>query len=376
MCAGGKNCPAGGGAFFCFGLQVQDWFCIVLRKGIIMDDIFDRLLILRSPGVGPVGYQKLVKQFGSVAAAADAVRGNLDLCDAVSREMDAAAKNSIHFVSDASEYYPVELQNVKNHPPVISVRGNIETLRRPMVGIVGTRHATAAGMRFVSEVAESFASHNVAVVSGMAMGTDTAAHRGALRAAGNTQTIAVLAGGVDYIWPAENESLYWEIVERGAVLSEMPVGFIPKGPNFVQRNRWVAALSDQVILSEADLKSGSMRTAEFAIDLNRRLWAVPSHPSDARSAGPNSLIARGVARLCSGVADFFGENKKIANRDDKNSKNTDDENLILDALGTIPISESVLADVVKKSVSEIKRNLVVLELRGLVQKQNGGYVRL
>ena len=119
-----------------------------------------------------------------------------------------------------------------------------------------------------------------------------------------------------------------------------------------------------------------MRTADFAIGLNRELWAVPSHPSDARSLGPNSLIARGAARLCSGKNDFFKTGEKSVEGDEKNSKNDDVENLVLDAIGSVPVSESVLADVVKKSVSEIKRCLVVLELRGLVQKQNGGYVRL
>ena len=117
----------------------------------------------------------------------------------VLREIDAAAKNSVQFITDDSEYYPVSLKNIKNHPPVICVRGNVETLTRPMVGIVGTRHATATGMQFVAGLAESFAGHNIAVVSGMAMGTDSAAHMGALRADGNTQTVAVLAGGVDYI---------------------------------------------------------------------------------------------------------------------------------------------------------------------------------
>ena len=166
----------------------------------------------------------------------------------VRREMDVAAENSVQFITDDSEYYPVSLKNVKNHPPVICVRGNVETLTRPMVGIVGTRHATATGMRFVAELAENFAKNSVAIVSGMAIGTDTAAHRGALRADGNTQTVAVLAGGVDYIWPLENESLYWEIVERGAIVSEMPVGFVPRTTNFVQRNRWVAGMSQKLIL--------------------------------------------------------------------------------------------------------------------------------
>ena len=343
---------------------------------VVMDDLIDKLLILRSPGIGPVGYEKLVRQFGSEKAAADNVRNNVALYDSVMREIDSAQALGVRFVSDDSEFYPVSLRNVKGHPPVITVRGNLETLTRPIVGIVGTRHATAAGMRLVSDLAESFAEHNVVVASGMAIGTDTAAHRGALRADGGAQTIAVLGGGVDYIWPVENESLYWDIVERGAVISEMPVGFVPKGPNFVQRNRWIAGISGKLILSEADLKSGSMTTAQFAADFNRELWAVPSHPSDSRAAGPNSLIASGRARLCSEPSDFFDDKESKLKNCSKNEKNNDSENALLDALGTIPVSESVLADVVKKSVSEIKRDLVVLELRGLIQKTNGGYVRL
>lgn len=341
-----------------------------------MSDLVDRLLILRSPGVGPVRYEKLIAQFGSVAAAADNLRTDSALMDSVLHEIDAANAAGVHFVCDDSECYPVELKNVKGHPPIICVRGNLETLRRPMIGIVGTRHATATGMRFVSELAEHFANHSVVVVSGMAIGTDTAAHRGALGAIGNAQTIAVLGGGVDYIWPTENESLYWEIVERGAVVSEMPMGFVPRSTNFVQRNRWIAGLSGKLILSEADLNSGSMTTARFAIDFNRELWAVPGHPSDARAAGPNSLIAGAQAKLCSGVGDFFAKNEKLLKKSSSTTKNTESENALLDALGTVPVSESVLADVVKKSVSEIKRDLVVLELRGLVQKVDGGYIRL
>lgn len=341
-----------------------------------MSDLFDKLLILRSPGVGPVAYEKLVKQFGSVKGAADTVRDNVDLCDSVMREIDAANKLNVHFVCDDDSLYPVSLRNAKGHPPVICVRGNLETLKRPMVGIVGTRHATAVGMRMVGELAESFAAHSVAVVSGMAIGTDTAAHVGALRTDGDMQTVAVLGGGVDYIWPLENESLYWKIVERGAVISEMPIGFVPRGTNFVQRNRWIAGLSQKLILSEADLKSGSMRTAQFALDLGRELWAIPSHPSDARAAGPNSLIASHMAKLCSGVTDFFGTCEKVVENNGFDEKNSDSENNLLDALGTIPVSESVLADVVKKSISEIKRDLVVLELRGLIRKTDMGYVRI
>jgi DNA processing protein len=169
--------------------------------------------------------------------------------------------------------------------------------------------------------------------------------------------------------------LYHEILERGVVLSEMPVGFKPVGSNFVQRNRWIAGLSEKVILGEADLKSGSMTTARFAINMNRELWAIPSHPADSRSFGPNSLIASGMAKMCIGESDFFGDDKKTTKLK-KENEFSESEKDILDKLGTIPLSESVLAQIVKKSISEIKRDLVVLELRGVVQKTDGGYIRL
>ena len=341
-----------------------------------MSDIFNKLLILRTPRIGPAKYNELVEKFGSIDAVVDAIGANDEIRNSVSREMENAARLGIKYISDSDDLYPCALRDIKNHPPVISARGNLETLRRQTVGIVGTRHATAAGMGFVSELAYEFASRNVAVVSGMAIGTDSAAHRGALRATGNAQTIAVLGGGVDYIWPVENESLYYEIIERGVVISEMPVGFVPTGSNFVQRNRWIAGIAEKLILGEADLKSGSMTTARFATESNRELWAIPSHPADPRAAGPNSLIANGTAKLCMGINNFFDEDKKSAQMANENNDSSESENDILDKLGTIPVSESVLTQIVKKSISEIKRDLVVLELRGIIKKVDGGYIKL
>lgn len=335
----------------------------------IMMDMLNKLLILRTPGIGPVKYKSLLDKFGNDENIVKNLSLSEDFVDTVKREMENAFNMGIEYISDTDSRYPVGLLGVKNHPIVISVRGNVSTLSKQCVSIVGTRHSTAAGMNFISDIANEFADHNFAVVSGMAMGTDTAAHMGALRARGDSQTIAVLAGGVDYIWPLENESLYYEILERGAVISEMPVGMQPTAQNFVQRNHWVAALSDTLIVGEADEKSGSMTTARFATDYGKRIFAVPGHPVDARSAGPNSLIKSGVAEMCTSVKDFFDDKKEI-----KNKKNNKPENEILDKLGIVPVSESVLANLVKKSVSEIKSDLVVLELQGLIRKQDGGYV--
>lgn len=334
-----------------------------------MNDLLQKLLILRTPGVGPVKYNNLITKYGDVDRVVDSLNLNQDFIDDVKREMDRAYELGAQYVCDTDDLYPKNLLNIKNHPPVICVRGNVATLKKQMISMVGTRHSTMAGMKFMSELAFEFAEHNFAVVSGMAMGTDTAAHIGALRADGDMQTIAVLAGGVDYIWPLENESLYYEIIERGVVISEMPIGVNPLASNFIQRNHWIAGLSELLIIGEADEKSGSMSTARFANDYGRRVFAVPGHPSDSRSVGPNSLIKNGLATLCMSVNDFFGDGKNVNIK-----KSSEPGNDILDKLGMIPVSESVLANLVKKSVAEIRTDLVMLELQGLIRKQDGGYV--
>jgi DNA processing protein len=137
----------------------------------------------------------------------------------------------------------------------------------------------------------------------------------------------------------------------------------------------VAGISDKLILSEADMKSGSMTTARFAIDFGRDVWAIPSHPADSRGAGPNSLIRNGDAKLCIGIQDFFPDTQKEKIKT-KNQKKDDSENSVFDKIGSVPVSESVLTELVKKTISEIKSELVVLELQGLVRKVDGGYVRV
>ncbi len=334
-----------------------------------MSDLLNKLLILRSPKIGPAKYNSLLAEFGDLESVLDSLHLTDDFIDNVRREMDNAYSFGIEYIDDTDSRYPKNLLNIKNHPIVITARGNTDTLRKKTVAMVGTRHATSAGMNFMSDMACQFAEHDFAVVSGLAMGTDAAAHIGALRANGNTQTIAVVAGGVDYIWPPENESLYYEILDRGVVISELPVGTKPIAQNFVQRNRWVAGLSDFLILGEADVHSGSMTTARFALDYKKQVFAVPGHPSDVRSVGPNLLIKNGDATLCMSSNEFFCDEKLLSR-----TKNYAYKNDILDKLGMIPVSESVLANLVKKSVAEIKADLVVLELQGLIRKQDGGYV--
>jgi DNA processing protein len=341
-----------------------------------MNELFYKLLILRTPGIGAVKYSQLIARFGSPWAAAESLMSDSNLIDSVKREMDLSESFGIEYICEDDAAYPQNLRDVKNHPPVICARGNIATMAKPMVAMVGTRHATGAGLRFMSELAAAFASHGFAVVSGMAMGTDTAAHQGALSVAGDSQTVAVLAGGAEYIWPLENERLYNNILERGAIFSEMPTGVKPIASNFIQRNRWVAGLCEKLILGEADLKSGSMTTTGFALDYGRDVFAIPGHPSDQRSFGPNRMIKEGKAILCNGSEDFFSKAEKRAQSTDNRAHVTEEQNDVLDKLGTVPISESVLTELVKKSAIEIKRELVMLELGGIIKKTDMGYVKL
>ena len=326
-------------------------------------------MILRTPGIGPVKYAELLNKFGCPAAAAESLATAPEHIDLVKREIEHAARLDIHYICSDSEFYPANLKLVKNHPPVLTVRGRVEALRKPTIGIVGTRHATGAGMRFVHELAHEFALCGFSVASGMAMGTDTAAHMGALASKNDSCTIAVLAGGADYIWPLENEKLYHQILERGAVISEMPVGTKAIANNFIQRNRWIAGISERLILGEADGKSGSMATAGFAIDYGRPVHAIPGHPSDSRSMGPNRLIKEGRATLCAGIGDFF-ETKET--KSENRTSNSD----LQDLIGTIPMTESVLAELVKKNVAVVRRELVMLELGGQVRKTDSGYVKV
>jgi DNA processing protein len=336
-----------------------------------MPELFNKLLILRTPGIGPVKYNTLIQKFGSVQSAAESLNIDNEFSDSVKREMELAESLGIKYICDDEPSYPELLREIKNHPPILCVRGNIQTLSKKSVAMVGTRHASAAGLSFMADLANDFASHGYAVVSGMAMGTDTAAHTGALRANGDLQTVAVLAGGADYIWPLENEKLYNYIIERGAVISEMPVGSKPLANNFIQRNRLIAGISEKLILGEADLKSGSMTTADFALGYGRPVHAIPSHPSDERAAGPNRLIKQGQAILCQGRDDFFASNPKNENK--KPTQKNEGE--LLDKIGIIPVSESVLTQLVKKNISEIKCELIMLELGGKIKKTDLGYVK-
>jgi DNA processing protein len=267
----------------------------------------DWLRLIRSENVGPRTFRALVNQYGGAAAALEALpdlarRGGrlmLKVCSRAEaeKEMVAAARLGVRFIAMGEADYPKTLQAIDTAPPLIALRGSADLLARPSVAIVGSRNASASGLTFAERLSRQLGEAGYVVVSGLARGVDTKAHKATLE----TGTVAVLAGGQDRVYPAQNEPLLQAIVEQGgAVISEMPMDWEPGGRDFPRRNRIVSGLSYGVVVVEAARRSGSLITARFALEQGREVFAVPGSPLDPRAEGTNDLIREG-ATLCAGV---------------------------------------------------------------------------
>ncbi|MDQ4135284.1 MAG: DNA-processing protein DprA [Pseudomonadota bacterium] len=264
----------------------------------------DWLRLIRSDSVGPRTFRSLVNQFGGAAAALDALpdlarRSGRPALKVATRaeaehEIAAAGRLGARFIAMGEPDYPRALKAVDTAPPLIAVRGSVAALARPAVALVGSRNASAAGLAFAERLARGLGQAGYAVVSGLARGIDTRAHRASIE----TGTVAVLAGGQDRIYPSDNEPLLQAILDGGgAVISEMPLGWEPRGRDFPRRNRIVSGLSYGVVVVEAARRSGSLITARFALEQGREVFAVPGSPLDPRAEGTNDLIRDG-ATLC------------------------------------------------------------------------------
>ena len=267
-------------------------------------ELIDRLRLIRSENVGPVTFRNLVAQFGDAGAAVEALpelarRGGrkrpIKICAKAAAEREAAriAELGIQVLALDTPAYPPALAAIEDAPPLLFTRGHPHLLERPAVALVGARNASANGRRTARELAAALAGHGQLVVSGLARGIDTAAHEGALA----DGTAAILAGGVDVIYPPENTDLYHAIAERGVVLAENPPGMTPQARHFPQRNRLISGLVRGVVVVEAALRSGSLITARLAGEQGREVMAVPGSPADARAAGCNRLIKQGAALI-------------------------------------------------------------------------------
>lgn len=260
----------------------------------------DWLRLFRSRGVGPQTFRQLLRRFGSAgealegAAALARAAGRTGLVIApkadIAREMDRAHKLGIRFVAACEPAYPKTLRAIPDPPPVIALRGDASLVLRDGVAIVGARNASAAGRRIAASLAAGLGEAGLMITSGLARGIDGAAHEAAL----NTGTIAVVAGGLDTVYPPEHDRLMAAIIERGVVVSEAPLGLTARARDFPKRNRIVSGLSLGLVVVEAAERSGTLITARLAAEQGREVFAVPGSPLDPRSHGTNALIRHGA----------------------------------------------------------------------------------
>ncbi|HEY0206431.1 MAG TPA: DNA-processing protein DprA [Acetobacteraceae bacterium] len=273
----------------------------------------DRLRLARTDGVGPVTYRRLLRRYATAAEALDALPGlaqaggkkdapAVPTASAARKEMDHLAKLGGRMVFLDGPGYSPALAAFDPAPPLLSVIGNAALLTERAVALVGARNASVNGQRMAELLASDLAMAGLVVVSGMARGVDAAAHEGALRTG---RTIAAVAGGVDVPYPPENAGLQRRVAEWGAVVAEAPLGTAPQARHFPRRNRVIAGLSLGVVVIEAAPRSGSLITAQIALDEGRAVFAVPGSPLDPRCRGSNNLLREGAV-LTESAADVMG----------------------------------------------------------------------
>ncbi|MCB9991960.1 MAG: DNA-protecting protein DprA [Rhodospirillales bacterium] len=277
------------------------------------EDKLSWLQLARTENVGPITFFKFLDYYGSAAKALGAIpalaeRGgrkrplSIPPRGAIEKEYERVKKLGGEIITAADPDYPLALSAIEDAPPVLTALGNIELLQQPSMAIVGARNASINGRKFAEKLAAELGAFGQVVSSGMARGIDTAAHSGALP----TGTIAVVAGGIDVVYPSENQKLYEAIIDQGLVIAENPLGVSPRAQDFPRRNRIVSGLSQGVIVVEATVRSGSLITARLAGEQGRDVYAVPGHPLDPRASGPNALIRDG-ATLIRGIDDVLEE---------------------------------------------------------------------
>jgi DNA processing protein len=361
-------------------------------------DPIDALRLIRSEHVGPMTFFHLVKFCGSVAKAIEMApglsqRGGRKKPIVITpkaeaqREFEALTAFGARLLLYGEPEYPRLLQTIADAPPVLTVRGNIHLFaHEKLIGMVGARNASANGCAFARKLASDLGAEKYTVVSGLARGIDTHAHRGSLA----TGTVAVIGGGIDNIYPPENEALFAEIFEMGAVISEMPFGMKPHAHSFPGRNRIIAGMTRGVAVIEASLKSGSLITANYALDYGREVFAVPGSPMDPRCTGTNGLIKQGATMIESArdiitnlapvgqlplaeAESGFGEPPAAAMSNDMLNDARGD---ILQALSPSPTLLEEILHITGVSPHVLMAVLLELELAGRLQRHPGAKISL
>lgn len=357
-------------------------------------DAVARLRLIRTPSIGPVTYRQLITRFGDAARALEALpdlarRGarQLDIATAAAAEAELDALSRIGAVPLflGTPHYPALLAATETAPPVLAARGELSLLDRPALAVVGARNASAAGVRLARRWAEELSDAGLVIVSGLARGIDAAVHQGAL--AGGT--VAVVAGGVDVVYPPEHEALMAEIATRGLVLAEAPPGTEPQARHFPRRNRIIAGLAAATLVVEAAPRSGSLITARLAAEFGRDVLAVPGSPLDPRAQGCNQLIREGatlvqraeevleaLSAFGSGEA-ALGQRFQLADGVAAPVSEMAPDLVRARLLGLLSPAPVMVDELVRQSgllAADVASVLLDLELEGLLERHAGGRV--
>jgi DNA processing protein len=288
--------------------------------GIAIEEsqLIDNLRLIRSENVGPKSFMELLKLYGSVAAALQAIPElssrygkviKVACQGEIEKELEQCHKMGAKVITYLHDSYPKLLRSIHDFPPVITIFGREELLTQEKIAMVGARNASSNACRFAYKLANDLGGGGLTTVSGLARGVDTAAHKGSLESG----TIAVIAGGIDKIYPPENADLYHNLAEVGLIIAESPFGAVPTGQSFPRRNRIISGMSWGTVVIEAGLASGSLITAKMALAQNREVFAVPGFPMDARCFGSNQLIKDG-ANITTCASDILEMRKILSNK--------------------------------------------------------------
>jgi DNA processing protein len=369
----------------------------MVARALPRDDAarLDWLRLARSRRVGPATFLRLMAEHGSAAGAlealpelaAEAGAKGYAPCGIEAAEAEWAAAETAGAVPlflGAADY-PAALAGIGDPPPFLWALGDPGFASAPMVALVGARNASALGVRMATRLAKGLGEEGFVVVSGLARGIDAAAHRAALESG----TVAVHAGGVDDLYPPENAGLAAEIAAAGLRLSEMPMGLSPQATHFPRRNRIVAGLARAVVVVEGAERSGSLITARCALEQGREVMAVPGNPLDARAGGCNALIREGatLVRSAADIVEALGSAVRapdpaaLAAPDPAETYASDEGHVpdglhdrLLALMGPVPVAEDILIRETGAPAAAVAAALLDLELAGEAARHAGGTV--
>lgn len=365
------------------------------RRSLDENERIAWLRLARTESIGPASFAALIARFGDAREALKeaprlARRGGSAAELRIATEADARAELDTlaelggRLIASIESEFPTGLGALDPPPPVISVLGRRDVLEREMVAVVGARNASALGIKFATELARGLGEAGLVVASGLARGIDHAAHTGALE----TGTVAVVAGGIDVVYPPENAALYGRIAKQGAVLAELPLHTAPLARHFPRRNRLISGLSRGVVVVEAAERSGSLITANYALEQGREVFAVPGSPLDPRARGGNRLIREGatltetVEDVLSVLRPIFGQafrepvERETAARSpaDEVAKADGARALVEEKLGPAPVEIDELIRQCGVPAADVLTVLLELELAGRVQRHPGNRI--